>query len=320
MRTRIAKECMLALIAIAFSILNFWSWYRAIPLIAGGSFRDYTVLLSPAATLVGSACLFSLSAIFVSSRWLMYGASLLAGLAALVFIPWSVPLFGACIASSLLALFAGRRMSREYASSITFSTSKILKAGLPIYFTAACVAISLFYYQEISNQERTTASIVPRSAVELSLTFLSGAVSDLGGIRDANSALTVDEFLSRSLATQIGSQGKNARKIPQKEIAELMVNQRNQLARRYGIHVNGNERLVDVLHRTITAKVEELLGPYARFLPFLSSLAFFFALRTLTFALYFVAVVITALLITILRRATILKNEQREITVERLTL
>ena len=145
-------------------------------------------------------------------------------------------------------------------------------------------------------------------------------MSDLQGVPKADSALTVDEYLAQNIEGQLKSQGVSVNKLAKNGVAELVAEQRNALAKRYGIQIKGGERLVDVLHRTITEKVQELLGPYARFLPFLSALAFFFALRTLIFFLYFIAVGLTALLIALLRRATIIKSEKRQIDVEHLTL
>lgn len=314
------KESLLALVGAAGGILAFATLERAVQLIATGLLQDYSAFLLPAGALLFAACFFSLVSLFVVSLWVMGAAILLPFAAAPLLMSLAAPSVGACIASGLLALYAGWRMRREHQFSITFSTSKMLKAGLPIYFTTVSIVVSLFYYQQITDQEHAVTGVIPRAAVELSLRFLSGAVSDLEGAPKADSALTVDEFLAQNLEGQLKSQGVAMKKLPKQEVAELVAEQRNELAKRYGIQIKGGERLADVLHRTITEKVQELLGPYARFLPFLSALAFFFAFRTLTFFLYFVVVLVTALLIALARAATIIKSEKRQIEVEHLTL
>lgn len=314
------KESIFAVLAAASGVLAFAAWERTVAVIAAGSLQGYSAFILPVGLLLLAACLFSLASLFISNAWLIGAAVILPFAAAPLLVPRAALIFGACGASVLLALFAAWRMRSEHKFSITFGASKMLKAGLPIYFTAVAIVISLFYYQHITDQERAVSGVIPRAAVELSLQFLSGAVSDLQGAPKADSALTVDEFLAQNLAGQLKSQGVAMGKLPQKEIAELVAGQRNELAKRYGIQMRGGERLVDVLHRAITEKVQELLGPYARFLPFLSALAFFFALRTLIFFLYFIAVGLTALLIVLLRAATIIKSETRSIEVERLTL
>jgi len=314
------KHIILTVVAVAAGIAALWAWYGAIFLIAAGSFKSYAEFIIPVGLVVLAASLFSLAALFIEPVWLLFVGAALVPAAAFFFIPQTLPMAGAVTASILLAVFAGRRIRNEYAFSIAFSTGKTLKAGLPIYFTALSLIMAIFYYQQIVGQEHPAENIIPRAAIDLSLRVLAGAVSDLHGIPPADSVMTVDEFLAQNLEGQLKTQGIAATAANKKEIATLVAEQRNELAKRYGIRIQGGERLADVLHRTITEKVQELLGPYAQFLPFLSALAFFFALRTLSFPLYFIVVGLTALLITLLRTTTIIKSEKRSIEVERLTL
>ncbi|MBI2053168.1 MAG: hypothetical protein HYT41_00270 [Candidatus Sungbacteria bacterium] len=318
--TATIKEFGLAILAAVLSVAVFWIWRSEVPLIAAGAFENYRSFIVPAIALGIGACVFSLASIFVSWRSVRYAFAALPFLAAMMFFPPQAAMAGVCAAAALLGVFAARRMRAEYESSLAFSTSKILKAGLPIYFTAVSLVIALLYYQEVSLKNNLASSIVPHVAVDLSLRFLTGAVSDLQGTADANSLMTVDEFLAQNLEGQLKEQGTSLKSISQRQIAEIIAGQRNELAKRYGIQVKGGERLADVLHRTITSKVEEILGPYARFLPFLSALTFFFALRVLTFPLYFVVVVVVALLITLLHAVKIIKSEKKQIEVERLIL
>ena len=315
-----AKQYILSAVAAVAGIAALWAWRGAVLLIAAGSFESYGVFIAPAGSIILAACLFSLAALFIERAWLVYAGVAAVPAAAFFLMPQTLPVALAIAAGILLAVFAGRRIRREYTSSIAFSASKILKAGLPIYFTALSLVIALFYYQQIAGRERPAESIIPRAAVDLSLQALSGAVSDLRGIPHADSLITVDEFLAQNLESQLKTQGIAPNATTKKEIAALVAEQRNELAKRYGIRVRGGERLADVLHRTITEKMQELLGPYARFLPFLSALAFFFALRAFAFPLYFIVVALTALLITLLRASKIIKSEKRSIEVERLML
>jgi len=314
------KQIVLTVIAAAVGIGALWAWRGAVLLIAMGSFKSYGEFIAPAGSIILAASLFSLTALFVEPAWLVYAGVAVAPAATFFFIPQILPITLAIIAAILLAVFAGRRVRREYAFSISFSASKTLKAGLPIYFTAISLIIALFYYQDIIGRDHPAETVIPRAAIELSLRVLSGAVSDLRGIPTADSLMTVDEFLAQNLTSQLKTQGIAPNAATKKEIAALVAEQRNELAKRYGIRVQGGERLADVLHRTITEKMQELLGPYARFLPFLSALAFFFALRAFAFPLYFIVVGLTALLIAFLRASKIIKSEKRSIEVERLTL
>jgi hypothetical protein len=314
------KQYVLAAAACVAGAGAVWIWKNAVSLFAAGSFGGYEAFLMPLGAIALAACLFALSAIFIEPFAVLCAVSVASVGAAAFLVPMTPPIMGTMAGAALLAVFAGYRMRSEYASSITFSTSKTLKAGLPVYFTALSLVVTLFYYHEIIVRNDTAEDVIPRAAVDLSLRALSGAISDLRGLPQADSLMTVDEFIAQTLENQAKEHGVPAAAINKKEVARLVAEQRNELAQRYGIRVQGGERLTDVLHRTITAKVEELLGPYTRFLPFLSALAFFFALRTLSFPLYFLVVVLTYALICVLRAATIVKSEKRSIETERLVL
>lgn len=315
-----AKQIILASAAAAAGGIALWLWRGAVILIAEGAFQNYGAFMIPLGITLASSCLFALAAILVVSPGVLYTSVVLAPATTFLVMPQTAPVAGAIGAAVLLVAFAARRIRREVEFSIAFSAGKILKAGLPIYFTALSVIIALFYYQQIAGREHPVDSVIPRAAVDLSVRALSGAFSDLQSIPHADSLITVDEFLAQNLEGQLKTQGIAPTATNKKEIAALVAEQRNELARRYGIPMKGGERLTDVLHRAITEKVQDLLGPYARFLPFLSAFAFFFALRTVSFPLYFGAVGLTALLIALLRRANMIISEKRSIEVERLTL
>ena len=318
--TPFTKEIVLGLASAAASFFALWFWKEAVPSLTKEGLGNYAQFFIPILALIAAASLFALSAALLELQ-LVRGASSLAPLVLLFFtLPYSSAALTVLWVSAVLVVFSARRIRKEHVFSLGFSTSKVLKAGIPIYFTAVSLVVSLFYYLQLSEGEGALVTIFPRQAVELTIGVLSGAVTDLREIPEANSLLTVDEFLSQNLEGQLMAQGTSLETLPQKEAAELLAEQRNALAKRYGIPLKGGERLAEVLHRTITARVEELLGPYARFLPVISALTFFFAFKALTLPLYFITLVAVFLLIKALRAAKIVHSEVRQVEVDRLTL
>lgn len=317
------KETIASAFSAVATILVFLFWKRAVPFVAAGSFSDYGLFVAPMLVLVLSASLFAVAASFVRIRPILR-AGVAGSFAAGVFLipdaagSWPARLSGVG-AAALLALFAARRIHQEYLFSLDFSIAKILKAGLPIYFTAIALVVSVLYYGTVTDREKAISSVIPRGAVELGIRALSGAVGDLDKIPGEDPVITVDEFLAGNLRRQMGEQGVPENAANTREVAELLAQQRNELARRYGIPIQGGERLSDVLHRTITARVQDLLGPYARFLPVLSAAAFFFAFKAFTFPLYFASLILTALLIKLLAALSIVKRTQETVAVERMS-
>jgi hypothetical protein len=76
----------------------------------------------------------------------------------------------------------------------------------------------------------------------------------------------------------------------------------------------------EVLYRAMVKQFKELLGPYQDFLPYASAVIFFFAFKTFTIPLYYLALIFSFLLIKLLIWSKIVKKEIVEIQAERLTI
>jgi hypothetical protein len=162
--------------------------------------------------------------------------------------------------------------------------------------------------------------VIPRPVSDLAIRAFSRPLKETTGIAEIDPELTVDEVLKMSIRAKFKKEGVLLPRGTERGFTELVAHQRDQLAKQYGIELTGNERIGDVLNRAIIDRLQEILGPYAEFLPFISALAFFFAFKAFTFPLYFLTVLCVSLLIKFLRALTIIKSEIRQIEVERLTL
>lgn len=314
------KEIILALTVAATSFFAFWLWKETMPLFQTGILANAESFAAPIGVLVLAASLFALSAALIASPWLR--AAVAAGaVVAPFFLALPTPKAAPIIPiSALLALFASRRMRKEHELSLGFSTAKIAKAGLPMFFTVASILVAWFYFQTIQDQQKAAAALIPRPVSDLIIRVLAGPLKETTGLAEIRADMTVDELLAASIRKELGENGVALSKDGERGVTQLLAHQRDALARQYGISLQGNERIGDALHRAVIERLEAVLGPFVQYLPFISTLTFFFAFKAFTFPLYLMSVAATALLIRFLRMATLVKSERREITVERLTL
>ncbi len=304
----------------AAGVFAFWLWKETVPVLAAGILQNYGQFLAPTAALLAAASFFALGAILIDTRWLLYGAG-----GAAVGIPLllsrasasAAALFGA---SALLVVFAGRRIRKDHVLSLGFSTSKILKAGLPLFFTASSIVVSLFYFQTLEDQNKAASAILPRPVTDLMIRVLSGPIRESTGLPEISPDQTIDELLTLSIRARLQSEGVSLDSDAEKGLTQLLAHQRDQLGKQYGVRLEGDEHLGEVLNRAIIARLQDLLGPYVEYLPAISALAFFFAFKAFTFPLYFLSVASTAGLIRLLRWVKIVTSRKQEIEVERLTL
>ncbi len=289
------------------------------PLVVDGKFDNYGHFLWPVTGLVISATLFSFSALFIKNKWILYSAVIISATAPYLFIETSGIVVGALLANGFLIFTAAHRVQKESELSLGFSLTKFLKTGLPLYFTIASLIVSVFFLSHL-NEEKAIASLLPKPALDTVLKSFSGPLQSLVGLPELNLQGTLEEALLSLAEEQLKSQGIALSQIPKAELNRLIADQRKELEKNLGVKLGNKEKVSDILHKTITNRIEDLLGPYKKYLPYASALTFFFAFKTLTLPLYYGTLLITFLLIKLLLAIKILRSEKQQIEVDRLTL
>lgn len=318
------KEVILAILIAVLNIAVFWFWFKAAPLLAGGEFKNYGSFIVPVGGLILSASLFSLAALFAKNKWLAYSSAVIAIGAPYMLAKATALTIGIGLASITLIILAVHRIRKEYSLSLGFSLSKTTKVGLPIYFTIASLIVSVFYFGNIT-EEKALSSILPKSALNFTLKNLAGPLESLsnlprGFIEFLNPESTVDEALLKLVEKQSHDQGIDITKVPRQELLRALSSQRGEFAKVLGIKLDGQQKIGDVFYNVISRRIEELLGPYKKYLPVASAIAFFLAFKTFTIPLYYLTTLVTFLLIKIMVWSKILRSEKQQIEVERLTL
>lgn len=329
------KELTLGILASASGIAAFWFWSRAIPLIAKGEAAHYSDFLLPAISLLLAASLFSLAALFIRSRRVVYAGMGVAAAAPYFFIPTAIPIrapylylptpslenpvLWVLVASVLLVWFALHRIRREFDLSLGFSLTKTLKTGLPLYFTVASLTVSTFYFSLLDERE-ALAAILPKPAFDAIVRTLRDPLQTLTGLPEINFNETVDALLTRLVGEELRSRGTSLSQLSKGELAHLIFLQRERLSKNFGIAVGGKERIADLFYRAVTNRLGELVGPYRQYLPAVSVALFFFAFKALTVPFLYLTLLLTFLLLRLIRAAKMLKSEKHTVEVERLTL
>lgn len=327
MKLRI-KQIILVLAAVGASLLAFGEWESVSGFLAEGNLGAYQNFIPPVLLLMAAAAIFILVAAFVGERWVAYPAAAVLGLLPYFFLPADRAVLGGSIASILLLLFSLQRVRKEIGQSVRgFSTARVAKAGLGVYFTVSALTVSFYYLAALGTPERALQSLIPRSAFDLTLRALSGRqlpiLSQLApDLPEVRPEMTVDDLLTLLLKQQLQSQGTAVNEIPSGELSRFLASQRNTIFQKFGITqpLGGQERVGDILYRTVVERLRGRLGAHVQYLPFISAAAFFFAFKAVTIPLYFLTLAFVFVLIRFLLFVRILKREKTEVEVEHLTL
>lgn len=161
-------------------------------------------------------------------------------------------------------LSASRKIRKEEKAQVSLDFWKIWKRGLPILITGLILVISLVYYFSPNLMGmRQFEFKVSRGGFDLVIKPLAGLISERlpeGMDLDANAR----QFL------------------PQSQIKELKD--------KYGVIVEANDTGKDVLYKLVNFQLNNVTGPYRRFIPFGLAVGLFIVLKIVS--ILYIALVI----------------------------
>ena len=313
------KELLLGTTTAISSIIVFWLWHNVTPKIIAGEFQNYTDFLWPVFGLIVAAVFFSLSALFIKNSRIIYGAGMVGISTPFLFVEATPTAVAILTFSLFLIVVAIRRIRQELHLSLGFSVQKILKAGIPLFFSISSLLIATYYLATVT-EEKAISAILPKSVFDITLKVVAKPLEGISGLQLDNAEATIDEVLTKLVEDELKNQNILLPQVTKSELKRLVSQQREQLAKNFGINLTGNEKLGDVFYNSISLRAKSMLGPYKSYVPYASAIAFFLAFKTFTLPLYYFSMLITFVLIRILITLKILKVEKEQIEVERLTL
>lgn len=313
------KEVVLCVLYVCVVASSFWFWRSSTAAIAQEDFNSYGQFIASISSLILASSLFGIIAIFVRTSWILYVSAGLSAALPFLFVPFTLVVLIVCVSCVFLTLFAVRRIRKDASLSWGFSVANMFKSGVPLFLTVSGIVISVFYLNDVQAKD-AVRSIFPRSAFNVTIRALGGPLRTLSGNQSFTPEETVDEFFQGLIKKQLGSQGIQIDQVSKKELQRLLTEQRNEIARSYGIKLKGDEKLGDVFYTTIIERINDLLGPYRIYVPYASAITFFLAFKTLSLFLYFIVIGVAFLLVKLMILMEILTRKKEQIEIERLTL
>lgn len=299
--------------------MSLWSWVRISPALSSGEFGNAYAFIWPIAGLMVASVVFSLSSLFVTNIRLQYSFHAAAVLIPFLWIRADFSVLSTAILSILLILFAIRRIKKEEAATLVFSAYKILRAGLPYYFTVAAL-VTAFGYRDGFSGISAFESLLPKSFFNIALDAVSNPIGSLAGFPSLDPDATVDETLKNFIVEKLKSRKASTTTISPKEIQQLIALERQELSGQFGLELSGKEKIADVFYSAVAGKIHELSGPYEKYLPVVAVVAFFLAFKAFSWPIALFSSIIASGSIQLMFKTGILIKHSKEITIERLCL
>ena len=313
------KEIILGTLTVIAGVMNAYLWRE---LIVRGDWRAASVYSLPVVALFVFAILFALSASFIKHSFLRNSSAILAGAGGYLFIPHAPGVLALALLSALGAWYAADAIAAEYASASYFSARKIFRGGLPIFFTAAAVMLSVFYYVSASGEKNPV--LLPKAVFDVALPLLEQPLQGiLPGFQPGASIddliLTLAAKQSARIAGQAGLEA-DISKLPAGERDKLVREGRRTLSEQLGLPLTGREKSGEVLYKAANIQITKFAGPYEKYFPLIAAAGFFIAIKSITLPIYWITLLLVFFVVKLLIATKILKEETETIQVKRITL
>ncbi len=266
--------------------------------------------------------LFAFSALFAKSGAVAYSASLVPFGTAIFFLPKTLETLAVLLIACVFGILSCWLIRNETETNISSHTHRPLRVGLPMFFTAAAILVSLFYY--IGAKEDQYLVLIPKKAFDLVLPYIVGPLVRLpleqATTFDPNER--VDALLEKLLKAQAAADGGNGEPVvsPPETRQYYIEAQRTILSDQLGVKLNGDEHIGDVFYDLINEKALALAGPYVRFMGVLLAASLFFGLKAASILVYWLTIALMPMLVWIARRISLLEERSVAVTVLRLSL
>ena len=304
------KELVFAFATIITGLANGYFWRE---FIYSENYADIALLSLPVASMFVFAVFFALLSLFSKNSHIIFTTAALSFSGGLFLIDGHKTVIIGSVVGMAGAIFAAYKIQNDVKDSLTFNLSKSLRRGLPFFFTAFALIISLTYFSSIIIGER---AFIPRPVFEVSTGILQNYLGGL--IPGFRPDATIDEVLIDVIAKELKGQ-LDINKIPKSQLKKLLDEQKTALGGKIGIKISGEEKTTELLYNLANQKLEELFGQYKIYLPYLSAVGFFLAIKALTWPLYFVSLILIYLAVKLLLITGVLKKESATMPTEKLT-
>lgn len=297
------KNKIFAYSILAVNVVTAWIAFGILGQVLRGNILKYNWIL-PIAAFGVWAVFFSLSTIFIRSRWWQYGAWALAllGYIFLVDFGWSSFVL---ILAFLLFLLTEHTVKNELAGGIRIHFYRVVNVSLKYFVTAVCIVVAVAYYFSLERRENLTIPNIETKTLEEEIKWglkLAGVFMPEKEklIEDIEKDMTVDEYLLKNQL--MGGEDADGQML-QNGIADLppdvsvsaigeVINgqfqqemlkvSKGKISEQLGVAVQGDEKVKDILVKFIETKQNEFLADaFSKgfYLSLIMALGLFLAIR-----------------------------------------
>lgn len=317
LQTLHSKEIILGILTTAVGLLNAYLWQRAI---ATGGFSSIAPYSLPVAAFFAFAILFALSSAFIQSRWLRDATAVVSVVAGFLFVPYSALVFSVAALAAATTWYAAATIAGDRKRSLHFQVRNTLRGGLPVFFTAVAMLLAVFYLATLSAEP--PVALVPRALFDVAVPFAAEwSPPDRSLVSEyAAAGRTLEDIATASLAGIGIDVSRLSPLLRQEYLREAL----EQLSKNFGVTVSGSvsgeEKVGDILYQSVNVKIDEFLGPYRRYIPYLSALGFLIAVKTSTYPVYWVTLLLVFAVVKLLVAIGVLQRKSETVQREQLSL
>jgi len=253
----------------------------------------------------------------------------------------------------LIALFAGYlSINSEKRVRIRVSLRKSLGYGLPLVLTFSIIMICIAYYFAPAIQAQAREITIPKQMFDAAVAPAEGVISGL--VPGFKKSMTVDEFTFLMTLSTLEKQEEfelppeaieflkeegvdiaskqevfeAIRENPRvrEKFMEMFREQEGKeeggqgLFEGLGIEVKGDEPFLDAIYKAANQKLNEVLGPYRKYIPLAASVSLFFILRILMIPFDWLVMSFAWLLFALLKAVKVVRIEKVQKEVETIAM
>jgi len=306
------KKTKLAILAaLAFLLLLLEFWLIILNLNQGKPLAAWALPV-----IVGSLGISLLSFFYmVSASWRIFSIFTVAGLLGyLIIAPASIFVWLGGLAFFLLQALVFQHIKSEEKARASFSIRRVMGSGImpAIYALLLMFGFNLYYSTSTQfNQDPEEFYGRLETSVAHTLPYLDNTLPS-----DLNLEQTLDEFL----IAQVSEQSPDFARATRAQQEQLLAVGRTQFFQQFNLEGRGDEKLSVIFARAVVGKLKDALAGFQKFFPLIFTVAVLALLRTLTFVLHWLAMLVGWLLFKVLVAVNFFRISKVQVEVEKLEI
>jgi len=293
---------------VASEILTYSLFFYGVDSSSG---RGSMYFILSATSLIMWSAFLGFGVIFLT-RW-QYALAIFAGvIPSLIYFENSYVSLISIIIFTLLCLMPYVRARYDYRTRTIFYPAFIIKKIAPATLTLFALLMAVMAYQSFG--EVTPQDIMPQSVVEAIMQHAGNIFSFYFEVPVPGEG--VDAFLEKNLSRQ----GVDLGELSEYQKLLLIDSSRKGLAESFGIEIDGDERMGDVVYNLFSEYVNQYIKGYEQYFVWVFSFGFFILLKTIFIPIGWISMIVFWIIIKAGMFLGIVKIERDNVLQEKLVI